>query len=167
MRFSLSTLLIIVFWLAAILLAWLWREPWVFDKITPAQPSFITEIAPDGRRMVSNRTFKFSVVEVVKRTDFTDMKRVLWTLDQDTFFEGRSLIAFGFVDDDTIFCESFITGTPSPNNAEQLLFRRRFPEWWWGHFYRPEVWLAIALSGVLLVRASRAIRARFRPVGTT
>jgi len=27
-------------------------------------------------------------------------------------------------------------------------YHRRFPEWWWGHFYRPEVWLAI-IFGVL------------------
>jgi WD40 repeat protein len=31
------------------------------------------------------------------------------------------------------------------------LWRRRRPEWWWGHFYRPEVWAAVVF-GLLWLR---------------
>jgi hypothetical protein len=164
MRFSLSTLLIIVFWLAAILLAWLWREPWVFDKKIQEVPRFVNPIAPDGLRTVTWGTFELSILEGV---DYSDNKPVLWSFAPNRRFKGRWIVPRGFVDDDAVVCDSFIAGSPSRENVEFLQFRRRFPEWWWGHFYRPEVWLAITLSAVLLVRASRAIRARFRPVGTT
>jgi len=153
--------MIIVFWLATLLLAWLWRQPWEFDKNLPAaENSYLDMVAPDGCRMVSSWEFKFSVIE---GTDFRDSKRVLWTLGPDNRFNGRWLCPRSFVDNDRVICESFVAGTPSRENVEYLLFRRRFPEWWWGHFYRPEVWLLLALSFVLLFRATGAICARFRP----
>ncbi len=42
------------------------------------------------------------------------------------------------------------------------LFRRRFPEWWWGHFYRPEVWAAIVLGGAWLWSVARWAKGRMR-----
>ena len=52
-----------------------------------------------------------------------------------------------FVDADTL--ELWREGGESSFIAT---YRRRFPEWWWGHFYRPEVWLFITLSGILIWR---------------
>jgi hypothetical protein len=42
------------------------------------------------------------------------------------------------------------------------VFRRRFPEWWWGHFYRPEVWAAIVIGAVWLWTVARWARGRMR-----
>jgi len=30
------------------------------------------------------------------------------------------------------------------------VYRRRFPEWWWGHLYRPEVWAAVGIGAAWL-----------------
>jgi WD40 repeat protein len=45
--------------------------------------------------------------------------------------------------------EFIICGSKNTN-----VLRRRHPEWWWGHFVRPEVWIA-AISGILLFRRYR------------
>lgn len=36
------------------------------------------------------------------------------------------------------------------SDATPLVYRRRFPELWWGHLYRPEVWVAFVLSLIWL-----------------
>jgi WD40 repeat protein len=41
------------------------------------------------------------------------------------------------------------------------VWSRRHPEWWWGHFYRPEVWLGLLLSGVWLLKLRGALRRRW------
>ncbi|MHC5053281.1 MAG: WD40 repeat domain-containing protein [Planctomycetota bacterium] len=49
------------------------------------------------------------------------------------------------------------------NTTEGLcLYRRRFPEWWWGHFYRPEVWAAILIGAAWLWTVARWARGRMR-----
>jgi len=65
------------------------------------------------------------------------------------------LIPNQFVDNDTF--EGFAYNTELQFCLQT--FHRRFPEWWWGHFYRPEVWLAIGLSVLLIWRAARSRRA--------
>ena len=40
------------------------------------------------------------------------------------------------------------------------VWHRRYPEWWWGHFYRPEVWAAGALGLMWIFKAMRFIRKR-------
>ena len=37
-------------------------------------------------------------------------------------------------------------------------YHRRFPEWCWGHFYLPEVWLVLGLSAALGWRALSAYK---------
>jgi WD40 repeat protein len=44
------------------------------------------------------------------------------------------------------------------------LWRRRRPEWWWGHFYRPEVWVAFVLGLIWLGSVVKYLRRRLRPV---
>lgn len=51
-----------------------------------------------------------------------------------------------FINDDTIIFLRF----DKDNRFEVLLFKRRFPEYWWGQLYRVEVWLAL-ISGVALI----------------
>lgn len=51
-----------------------------------------------------------------------------------------------FVDDDSIIFLRF----DETDRVEVHLFRRRFPENWWGHLYRVEVWVAI-VAGMMLV----------------
>jgi hypothetical protein len=42
------------------------------------------------------------------------------------------------------------------------LWRRRRPEWWWGHFYRPEVWAAVVFGVLWLGSVVKYLRRRLR-----
>jgi len=42
------------------------------------------------------------------------------------------------------------------------IFRRRRPEWWWGHFYRPEVWAAAVFGMIWLGSVVRFLLRRLR-----
>jgi WD40 repeat protein len=44
------------------------------------------------------------------------------------------------------------------------IWRRRRPEWWWGHFYRPEVWAAVVFGLLWLWSVARWAWRRLRPV---
>lgn len=46
-----------------------------------------------------------------------------------------------------------------------LLFRRTRPEWWWGHFCRVEVWIALVVGGLWLWSAACLLRRRLRCSG--
>jgi hypothetical protein len=39
------------------------------------------------------------------------------------------------------------------------IYRRRYPEWWWGHLYRVEVWLAVLIPLFAIARSALARRA--------
>jgi hypothetical protein len=44
------------------------------------------------------------------------------------------------------------------------LWKRHWPETWWGHFYRVEVWMTIVAGAVLILRMGRVILPRTQPV---
>ncbi len=152
MRFSLGTLILVVLWLAAVALVWIQHEAWVPIVPQPPKADFlpcVLEIAPDKTRRIEIRhidEFPDDVVIVENSEDGRgDDGRVLW---QQT---GNVAYAY-FNDNDTIYINNYTHGTR---------YHRRHPEWWWGHFYRPEVWVALVLSGALgwkIVRKSRAFR---------
>lgn len=52
-----------------------------------------------------------------------------------------------FLDDDTLVFVR-VEGERDDEIAG-VVWRRIYPEWWWGNFYRPEVWLAV-VCGVYL-----------------
>jgi len=84
-----------------------------------------------------------------------DQSVVLQTIPLSTMITSPD-----FIDDDTI---SMLATFHPPGDLEAhqyRIYRRRFPEWWWGHFYRPEVWTSITLCVALLVRALRFRRRR-------
>ena len=60
----------------------------------------------------------------------------------------------GFLNNDTI-----LGVIPNQENNvdhfETVAWRRRYPEWWWGHFYRPEVWIFLVLTALLAERFAR------------
>jgi hypothetical protein len=57
--------------------------------------------------------------------------------------------AEGFIDDDTImhFSGDWQDDRIEPTDKFEV-WHRRYPEWWWGHFYRPEVWLLIIFGSL-------------------
>lgn len=64
--------------------------------------------------------------------------------------------AAGFIDEDRcvlVFLEN--------ENEMYRIWHRRFPEWWWGHFYRPEVWAAGLLALVWIFKAVYFIQRKY------
>ena len=145
MRFSLGTLILVILWLAALALVWLQREPWV--RFYPAGGIVIGSIehstSCDTQRRIEIRHIDESPdCVVIVANSGSDEGRVLWEKD------GNFRVA-------TLFDENTM-GLDDYQIPEY--YHRRFPEWWWGHFYRPEVWTAIVLSGVLLLQLIRRAR---------
>lgn len=156
MRFSLATLLLIALLAASLMAVWFRREAWYLDptwysseKIQAMNP-FAGE-SPDGTRnawLVHSGNPTFYGIQDTR--DRFDKYIYLIVPEPDYVFHTPA-----FLDDNTIRLQ-----VPyellSRQNEPSRLYRRRFPEWWWGHFYRPEVWACIVLGIGLLVRAWRS-----------
>jgi hypothetical protein len=165
MRFSLLTLLLIATWIATVMLVWVWREPWVlllrapsYDALPAAFRTRLNSmeeglserfVTPDGARYVllnSHEPFK-PVFEI-------------WSNGNELCSVECRLTRIGMVSlagfatgDDLVIYNTDIQNPAKPTLAS--VYHRRFPEWWWGHFYRPEVWALIVFSvllGGMLVR---------------
>lgn len=169
MRFSLLTLMLVALWCGTAGLVHYRWAPWAqapfpngesilskteYPKHYPTWPQestiYQTSKSPDGTRSLSPAHGGYPVYFL------SDLN------------EGEILCmlppALGFVDDNRIVC---IDGTFSSagefSYKSCFLMHRRHPEWWWGHFYRPEVWLLVVLTIVLSWRFVKAIRARRQP----
>ena len=151
MRFSLATLVLLVLWIGALMAVWARREPWVFEHMSAGKSTAGAGYAeaPDGVRCAQ---YYFATEETfVTLTDNIDyhlssnFERV----------DGQVQLPVRFVDNDTL-------ELLRENEGSNMIatYHRRFPEWWWGHFYRPEVWVAIALSGVQIWRLIKSRRAK-------
>jgi len=186
MRLSLLTLLLLVLWLATAMLVWERRVPWnlaptvhtteegralqakaielckLADRSLFEAPDGLRDFdAHDGAAYVLDRTIddRFG-----KRLIFAFIDWYDW-VDQDSGIpmEGalKEIPGFprGFLSDDAFAFEEYNFEYGDPRNR-WLIFHRRHPEWWWGHFYRPEVWALLALTLAISWRCVKALRNR-------
>ena len=154
MRFSLATLLIFLLWFGAMIGVWVRRSPWVKDARVYAE----TEVdesrtqshgwySPDGTRIA------FLEGDAPVISDRTNIDNKLFIFPYPGLF---GLV--GFVDDNTLL---LCNPGGFPLYISQYVFwHRRYLEWWWGHFYRPEVWLAIVFGALWIWRIVRWYRMR-------
>lgn len=160
MRYSLSTFLLSTLFIATLMGLWFRREPWAMQ----GRPVLLNRVStpnekssPDGTRVL--RTTLWEASEFAFRMyDFRNFPESNLRL-----FEFTGTVMGGdayFVDDDTVLICAEAQG-------EKTLFqtyRRRFPEWWWGHFFRPEAWAALLLFVALIVRARPGRKSSPRPI---
>ncbi len=157
MRWSRGTLIFLaVSWVAAISLLWMRREPWVcvapeadlqsvaaqLDQAEWDLPQF-SETSPDKTRFCALGQRSPPMLEIHDSRS----KRTLTAL---------SIPAHAAYDPK--FVDNTMVVQPHRGSLTCSLFKRRFPEWWWGHFYRPELWLTIFLSGILVWQWRRKAR---------
>jgi len=164
MRFSLATLLIVVIWLAMGMLVWFWREPWSRVPGTEIKPANSFggqwDISPDGLRIAEwaggigspGEEFVVRATELDRR-NLNRVFQIVTASDVD-----GEILRFGFLDDETIG----IAVRDKSDSHKFIKYRRRFSEEWWGHLYRPEVWIFFCLTGVVAARATMEIRNRRR-----
>lgn len=146
MRFSLTTMFIAVLWFASLGLIVFYYHPWQRVRLEPFDwPSQIVHNdsfegrahAPDERRLVTYDGSTYLLVDGGYAYEFD-------------YWEGNPQTPNRFLDNDTL--EMFLAKGNNPFEYYRAIYKRRFPEWWWGHFFRPEVWLFLALTVGLAVR---------------
>jgi hypothetical protein len=137
-QIHLNTAIVMMFVAGYGMLLWHFRSPWretgeIIYKNTLGVPW-----SPDGTRWVRHYTSKR--IEILASGSTTE---ILCIVDLPFKVDSEP----GFIDNDTI--HDAIDG--KSNNSGQIPFcvlKRRFPEWWWGHFYRPEVWVGVVIAMV-------------------
>ena len=153
MRFSLRTLILLILWCGLAMLVWQRREPWVLSPREYSRDELIPLLPPptDAHRQESpdgTRTFS--------EGGSGDSKLYLQCEDGPTLvlYDSADFPAtpLRFLNDNTL-----LVGLDNRLRPFRF-FHRRHPEWWWGHFYRPEVWVLCAYSALLLIAGIRKRR---------
>jgi hypothetical protein len=162
-RYSLRQLMLAYLTICGAMGVWFLNSPWkhvgIFPRASlPPLPSGIDPSrSPDGTR-------QFAVYKCVDRMAMT----ILDKNGNDLFVFPGSHTGSGFTDDDTImrFYGNWPDEKIEPDDYYEV-WRRRYPEWWWGHFYRPEVWLTIIFGSLWFWGVVGWFRRRRRLAGKT
>jgi hypothetical protein len=163
MRFSLLTLLLVKLWIGLAVLVWLRREAWIVVPLDRKNEYAVSASdgsseplrfqTPDGSRFIKSfereKIIKhyLETKEAVIWDTRTKKPLYVWSgigLQHEGIF---SKLPVHFIDDDHL-CVQW----GNLDSSCLFVLERRFPEWWWGHFYRAEVWGLMILSGVLVWR---------------
>lgn len=83
------------------------------------------------------------------------------TLYEFDYWQGMPQLPYRFPENETLELLRF-RGDP-PIESFIATYKRRFPEYWWGHAFRPEVWSFLALSALLIHRFLKHRRAKISP----
>ncbi|MBI3832250.1 MAG: hypothetical protein HY291_22195 [Planctomycetes bacterium] len=180
LRFGLGGLVLFVLFLASLAAVWVRWEAWVVtsntkvpkDGVWTYQENAVSIYAspdcsraflvPKDKDMFTILPGTIAIAEVVERGDFhvlvepRDRLCLLPCPDPNRAEMEVMFAQHKFVDNDHIQLK-YKTLDQDYYLAE---YYRRHPEWWWGHFCRPEVWVAIMLGALWLWRVIRAVRAR-------
>ena len=179
-QFSLAGLLVFVLFLGSVGLVAKYWEPWYLERrVSVEDPSVAPYLlawldrewgrpvkAPDGVRSATTSyaegdwRYSFESFGII---EYRSPCVVLWTYQESRI----SVEPVAFRDNDTLLAGEAPAVSAAYHAARSrvewvLVFRRRHPEWWWGHFYRPEVWLCIVLGTLWLWRVARWLRSRRR-----
>jgi len=152
MRWSLRTQVIVVLFAGYLLVLWEWREPWVYTgTVFDDELRFpvATNISPDKTRRLHQRNLSVVIFEESSSDQLYEIHYQV---------RGGSKIAF-LHDDCLVARAPRIVRDVGLTPERFAVFTRRFPEWWWGHFYRPEVWLLPLWLGLIVwtIRKDRAV----------
>ena len=146
-NYSLLTLLIACATIAAGVSVWFRSSPWErvgvypraeFDRFIQGKPWDDPSRTPDGTRKLVNRTQGYYCYLTILDNDGS----VLFEFPKGT-------TANGFIDDNTILNIGGPWRDDLIDPADEFeVYHRLYPEWWWGHFFRPEVWLALIFGSL-------------------
>jgi hypothetical protein len=158
MRFSLSTLILITLWIGAVIAVVLWHKPW--QKVSDQEVKFEYDKAyalncrsPDGTRECvpgpanSGGETSWAILDRITKRQIN----LIWV-------QGSQPLMAEFIDNDSLqfgYFSFLSNNLNDPVLSKLSTYHRRFPEWWWGHFYRPEVWCAIVLTALLAWRFAK------------
>jgi len=140
-RFSLRTLVVFMLLVTSGVAFWCHRHSWYCERVVTKSGGFgAAWSSPDGTREVSAKPL--GKVHIIDRRTGERLR---------SFLPGQPIATASFLDDDHIMVMSL----------PPAIWRRRYPEWWWGVFYLWELWLTVAFAGVFVwsvVRDRSALR---------
>ena len=159
-KFSLRLCIWLVLLVGSVLGLVLDREPWVLENRVYTRAEIIPMIykpnsdpkeplqkirdhgeqykSPDGTRYRGQEDRHDVRPAYIYENEFiADSHTHVSLFDLDS--PAKEFIAF--IDDNTILVYS--TDWKSKDRYKNHLMHRRFPEWWWGIFYRPLFWIAV------------------------
>jgi hypothetical protein len=148
MRFYLSTFIQVVMLCGALMAVVMRWEPWV-----AAESYSSTKL----RQRLTSRLDHSKSYQSPDGTRYLDKKHSGWEI---IIFDNKNAVELCRIDTEQFHSEFltddvFLNVDPF-NDENNRIYRRRHPEWWWGHFYRPEVWASIALFFSLVIHLVRA-----------
>ena len=148
-RFSLLTLLLGVLFIGSGILVWIQRDAWELERQSVGIGIKTLKVAPDEKRGLN-----FSLLQSIYQIIDLRTRKVL----HDFTIPDPPVVQYygaGFLDDDhflvMISYDLPLFKPTKPPLLTHYYFYRRFPEWWWGHLYRPEVRLALIFGIATLV----------------
>lgn len=158
MRFSLATLLHAVLLISTLSVVWAHRNSWHAvglerELSTGGGNAYI--VSPDSTRVI-NIFNDQNHCAIYARENYPRVQIHRHTIKQEVVTH-----AF-FVDDETIMLGCGYAGKELSTRPLYQEYRRLYPEEWWGHFLRPELYAAAALFVALILRVRRARRERPR-----
>jgi hypothetical protein len=163
-NFSLQALILSVCFIAAIVAVWHNRTPWsLVSSISYEKydwPERTNSSSPDGSRTIH---IEQSFNNPSNSYELTIRDRAQ-TFSVPLFSRRSPEAAYdvwsvNFVDNDTV---QFLTCDPVDDfRARVRTYRRHYPELWWGHLLRPELWVAIVLGALLVWRIGMRLGRRF------
>lgn len=148
-RWSLRTQVLTVSLIGILPLVWLRWEPWVLEKdktdFTPHNAVKDSFNSPDGTRRLVLDVSKLRIKDI-RYPEAAGP--ILFELNIPGMRFGHA----AFKDNNTIVADvhEYLGGGMGSANIG-VHYRRRFPEWWWGQLYRPEVWLFLLVLGLMLL----------------
>lgn len=177
LRIHLSTALLLMFAVPVGVLCYLRSSPWEPEDSTMTHEEELARFphwnfqerrySPDGTRKFNTGYFG----EIIVDAKSPELSKPLYTFAGIDFgdelhynlqlYPKNPLVhhGLGFIDDDHCLFVHCIDPKSKPPRAAYRIWRRRFPEWWWGHFYRPEVWGGGVLGLILLIVFVRFVKA--------
>jgi len=167
-RFSLRFWIVACLFAGALIGIYIRRVPWVRDsrelsaaEVKSMRLSDLYDAMPESPDKIrvaihSHHTGATTVYRAPHADENPSPVEVLATIPYD----GSAKLSFPvfFRDNDTLV---FVRVEGERDDEfVGIVWRRIYPEWWWGHFYRPEVWLAVVCGMYLSVSIVRRLLKR-------
>lgn len=150
---SLRSHLIFTLLIASLLYVYFTRNRWeLFEIKTNPMRVDGSLISPDNTRILDSSS---RIIDIYQRFEGDENP---YAMQKKTplfrvYFQ-RSILAYPlFIDNDTIvvMANRIIDGCGEYPANTYVTFKRRFPEWWWGHMFRPPVWIALVCLVLLIL----------------
>lgn len=153
MRFGMRSLFFGVFFAASLMAVWTLRHPWEISRVQSdlsyIRPDFwfgsawARFVSPDHTRYFDahdggTAIYRFEVNSQISERTFEE-SQLVWDFSWAKDNPGWPI---GFIDDNTFVFDRFGPESEELSSSKYVVWRRRFPEWWWGHLYRPEIWIS-------------------------